>query len=367
MHVTRRPVAPFSRAILLAIMVSTVVAKSGVSIAQVSNEGQAQTRFQRGRDLFIARDFAGALVEFRAANQLLASPNTRLYVARCLRETGQVAEALVEFRRAAAEASDRAGSDPRYVSTRDAARTEGGALEPRVGQIHVRVIRAPAGTTIRIGDRPLADAAWNLPMPHDPGSVEVSASATGHIAFRRTVTIEAGRTTDVQVELPVDPNAPTAATDGANPNASSTVNGADAEPAGGRSSGTPRMVRVAEGGGVRWAGVVVSALGLGGLVTFGYFGSLAQNRYTDLQTACVLGPCIPELQSQVDEGERYGTIANVTLVVGIVAVGAGITMIAAGGPVSVERAAAHRRSAPASVWASAVRGGGSLLGVRGEF
>jgi tetratricopeptide (TPR) repeat protein len=86
--------------------------------AQAANEAAAQMRFQRGRDLFVANDFNGALTEFRAANQLVGSPNTRLYIARCLRGLNRLGDAYIEFQRAAAEAADRSVNEPRYAASR---------------------------------------------------------------------------------------------------------------------------------------------------------------------------------------------------------------------------------------------------------
>jgi hypothetical protein len=80
---------------------------SSVAFAQ-TQEGVARTRFNKGRDLFIAKQYEPALVEFRAAAELYESPNTRLYIGRCERELGHAASAYVELGRAATEAADRA-------------------------------------------------------------------------------------------------------------------------------------------------------------------------------------------------------------------------------------------------------------------
>ena len=91
---------------LVALLAVWLAAPTPAS-AQLSAAAEAQLRFSRGRQRFVAHDFAPALEEFRASRSLVNSPNTQLYIARCLRGLGRNAEALGEFQRAAAEAADR--------------------------------------------------------------------------------------------------------------------------------------------------------------------------------------------------------------------------------------------------------------------
>ncbi|MBK6535337.1 MAG: tetratricopeptide repeat protein [Deltaproteobacteria bacterium] len=76
------------------------------------NTAFAQQRFTRGTALYDARDFPQALVEFRASIELYGSPNTRLYLARCLRELGRLDESVPEFERAMRRPVTAPGSTP---------------------------------------------------------------------------------------------------------------------------------------------------------------------------------------------------------------------------------------------------------------
>jgi hypothetical protein len=345
----------------LAIVASGVAAPRAVHAqAAVSTEAQAQLRFARGRELFLARSYEQALAEFRAANALVASPNTRLYIARCLRELGRFAEAYVEFLRAAGEASDRATSEPRYAATRDTARTEASALTSRFGRLTVRVPHPPEGVSVTVGGAAVPSAGWDVPTPVDPGTVEIVATAPGRQAFRERVEVRAGQDVETTIELPIDPNAtvpvatpapaPLPAPEGRAPAPSVPV--------------PPRTERVVTGGGVRVAGFFVAGVGVAGAVGFGIFGTLAQNRYDDLRSYCG-GPCDPSLASQIDEGERYALLANVSLGVGIAGLVAGAVMIAVGGPTEQERPVATRTQ-PA-LWGAPLAGQGGVVGVRGAF
>src|SRR4051794_15796306 len=58
---------------------------------------QAQSRFIKGRDLYNAKKYDAALVELSASLDIVASPNTRLYVGRCLRDMGRLVAAYAEL------------------------------------------------------------------------------------------------------------------------------------------------------------------------------------------------------------------------------------------------------------------------------
>src|SRR6185369_2906113 len=98
-NLTPRPVFPVAITVATAIVVSiTVLADSAHAQSEsASVQAESQTRFSRGRDLFRSGSFEQALEEFRAANELVHSPNTRLYIARTLQQIGRFAEAYTEF------------------------------------------------------------------------------------------------------------------------------------------------------------------------------------------------------------------------------------------------------------------------------
>jgi hypothetical protein len=363
-----------SKWVLAACAAAMLAASEDAGAQVVGAESAAQLRFQRGRELFVAQDHRRALEEFRAANQLVASPNTRLYIARCLRELGQWAESFVEFQRAAAEAADRAQSEPRYGATRDAARQELEQVRPRIGSLTLRAPHAPDGLEVRVGDTLVSAATFDVAMPTNPGPLEIRATAPGRLPFRQQALVQAGASTELSVELRVDPSyVPPAARSASEPDPRSGESRAQGPS--GPSVSPPRLVRVSEGGGVRIGGFVVSALGLGGLGAFVGFGTLASSRFTDLATVCApMGGCGPELEGQLQEGIQYQTFANISLVAGGLVLVGGAVMIAAGGPhermVSAREARGRgSRTAPWSGWTAFVApgAGGASLRVAGAF
>ncbi|MDP3279007.1 MAG: hypothetical protein Q8Q09_27690 [Deltaproteobacteria bacterium] len=313
---------------LLALGATT--AHTTVALAQgqsAGSEAAALVRFQRGRDLYATHEYAAALLEFRAAHELVPSPNSRLYMARCLRDLNRPSEAFTEYYRAASEASDRAAREPRYAPTRDAARQELEAIRARVGYL---TLHGPATEVpqleVRVRNAPVASATFEVPLPTDPGTLTVTASAPGMLAFSQEISVIAGQTADVRIVLRPDPNARTQPTPPSTP-----PPGSNTPPAPVVVAPTVRMVPVREGGGARIAGVVVAAVGLGGLGAFVAFGSLAQSRFNDLRTVCGGMPCGSEWTAQIDEGAQYQTFANVGLVVGGLALVGGTVMILVGG------------------------------------
>jgi len=276
------------------------------------NTAFAQQRFTRGTTLYDARDFPRALEEFRASIELYGSPNTRLYLARCLRELGRLDEALPEFERAVREASDRAHLDPRYAQTRDAAQAELAQVEPRVGRLTLTVPDVPEGATIRVNQRVVPVAALGIAMPVMPGAVAIRIEAPGFEPEQRQAEVTAGHEATVGVALrrlpPVEAPA----------EASVLVRPAVDTP---RGRGPGRSLA--------WIGVGVGVAGLAG---FGAFYALASGRYDDLGARCGAGGCGTVAPSEVDEGRTFQTLTNISLGVGIAGAAAAVTLFALGRP-----------------------------------
>jgi hypothetical protein len=320
--------------------------------AQGAQDGAAQVRFQKGRELFLANDFAAALVEFRAANELLASPNTRLYIARCERELGHFASAYLEFQRAASEASDRAPSDPRYASTRDVARQEGAALEGKLGRLTVKAGEGAAHATITVGGKPLGAAALGVATPIDAGAVEIAATAPGMLPFKKTLEVKAGKTAELVVTLERDPNAVETP-----PPPPPPVGGEPPQP-------PPEATPEKSGGGVRIAGVVVLGVGVVGFVSFAALAASAKSTYDKLLAECG-GPCDTSYEPRIQSGETQQLAANVMLGVGIAGLVVGGVMVALGGPKSASASAPATSTALKPIFTPLA--GGGFLGVQRAF
>lgn len=295
---------------VLTLPLLAALALAAVPASAQDNTAFAQQRFTRGAGLYEQRSFAPALDEFRASLALYGSPNTRLYVARCLRELGRLDEALPEFERAMREAGDRASTDPRYAATRDAAQTEMLAIAPRVGRLTLTIPDAPAGVVVRVNDREIPREALGVAFPVMPGALRIVVESVEHETETRTTEVAAGREVTVGVVLRRRPRAVEGQTELQRP-----VVPVAPPP----SRGVSRNLA--------WIGFGVGAAGL---ISFAAFGAAAGGTFSDLQTRCGNAPCPPSEQGTVNQGRTFTTAANVSLGVGIAGVVAGVVLLIVG-------------------------------------
>ena len=164
----------------------------------------ALKKFDAGRKAYDSGAFEEALLDFQASYSLSASPNSRLFIARCYRALGKVASAYTAFRLASREAQDRlaATHEKRYAPTRDAASGEAAELEPKVPRL---TVVAPGGVpdrfAIKQNGEDLPRAAWGVAVETDPGTVTIEASGPRIVAFRKVLTLAEGA--EERVDVPV--------------------------------------------------------------------------------------------------------------------------------------------------------------------
>ena len=294
-----------------AILVAIALATAPLPSARAEQTGPyAQQRYERGQQLYDQKKYGDALIEFRASHELLASPNSRLFVARCLRELGRLDEAVIEYEETAREAAARTETDARYAATRDAAKGELATLQPKVGYVVVHAAELPADATVTIGARTLPAATLGLPVPVMPGEIVVALDVPGQVRSEKTVRVRAGERKEVTLVV-------------GDKRASSVVApvtlGAQGEAP--RPASTTRTVG--------WIALGAGAVGLAGFATFGL---LARSRYRLLQDECGDGPCAVDRGDELAAGRRWQTMANVSLVVGAIGVIGGAVLVIAGGP-----------------------------------
>jgi hypothetical protein len=295
----------------LSVVLAALVASSSIparadgvlpATATPVQREQAQARFARGKELLGKKQYEAALAEFRASHEIVASPNTRLELARCLRAMGKLVAAYAELGRAAVEAKELVGQDNRYQRAFDSASSERAEIEPQLGFATLTIQNATDDTKVIVGGEELRRAAWGEPTPIVAGDTEVAVETSGHATVKRTLTLAAGQKTSLAIDaLSGDP--------------------APAPPA-------PPVAPPAEGGAspLRVAAYVAGGVGVAGLATFTIAGLMAHSTYDDLNRACQGGPCPPDKTGEISSGKTQQTIANVGLIVGIAGVAAGVTL-----------------------------------------
>jgi hypothetical protein len=289
-HPTKRRSAVLLLTLALGALDATVAHAAGVSPAKATpvQREQAQARFMKGRSLYTTKKYDAALEELNASLDIVASPNTRLYIGRALRDMGRTVAAYVELGRAAVEAKELVQDDPRYEQTAESARQERAQLEPKLAFVEVQVTHPGAETTLRVGGDEVRRGGWAEPVPVKPGSVDVAVETPGHAPVMQTIDIRAGERKQVAIDAAAEAPAPAPA-----PALEPRI-----EP-----SATPlRPLAFAS------AGVAVA-----GLATFLVAGAMANGTYSDLERACGGGPCPPGHAGDVSAGKTQQTLANVGL------------------------------------------------------
>ena len=282
----------------------------------------AAKAFEQGRKLWEAKDPAGALPLFQQAADQSGSPNARLYVARCLRETGQLPRAYDEMARTVRDARELAEKDQRYVQTRDTAAAELALLEPKVAKIIVSLGSSLRGSSVSIGDAPIPGERLGGPVTVLPGTVRVVARENDGSVTEKTVTVKAGATVAVTLER------------------ASTAPGPRVVPTSPPPAVEPGPDDGAGFGVVRGVGIGVAALGVGGFVLFAVGTVQADDKLSTLEAECGGGPCTdPKYTDVIESGKTSEILAYTGLGVGIAGVVAGTLMMILGGPSEPEAAA----------------------------
>ena len=302
---------------------------------------QAQSRFLRGRELYGAGRFDAALAEFTASLDIVASPNTRLYVGRSLREMGRLVPAYVELGRAEIEARELTRDDPRYKKAAIAAAQERKELEPKLGFIDISIKRAAPTTTLKVAGDDVRRGGWSEPVPVLPGTAEVVVETPGHPPISRTVNVGAGQRESIAIDAEADtPDVAVVA---------SSSDDSAAEPADTSSSDRTTL---------RPYAYVAGGVALAGLATFTVFGLLSNGTHSDLEAECGPRACPPGHEDEIDAGRTQQTIANVGLVFAAIGAAAAVTLFVLSEP-------KKDGATPAATARVVTRG--SFLGLEGSF
>ncbi len=303
-----RPIALLRLSVAsLAIASASTALADGILPPEASpvQREQAQARFQRGKDLMAKKSYDEALGEFRASHDIVASPNARLEIARCLLAAGNLVAAYAEYGRTSIEAKELIAQDKRYQLAYDSATAERAELQPKLGFVTMTIQNPSDATRVVVGGEEIRRAAWEEPTPVMAGTTAIVVITPGHADVTRSVTLNAGASTSLAID------AQSGATDAPAPVAT-------AEP--------PPVVVQSKGVPLRTWAYVAGGVGVAGVATFALFGALAHSSYDDLQTACGSGACPPSKADEISSGKTKQTVANVGLAFGLVGLAAGTTL-----------------------------------------
>jgi hypothetical protein len=306
----------------------------------------AEALFEDARRMTAAGNYADACPKFADSQRLDPSAGTLLNLASCYEKAGRTATAWATYREAASAAN--ATGRTEYVTT---AQRHAEALAPHLARLTVTVTSPADGMRVMRDGSPVERSEWGIPIPIDPGSHTLEASAPGHKPWSGKVDVPANEA-QVSATVPVLEAAPVEATPppvvAPPPPAPAPVtgppSGADSEPG--------------RGNGQRILGIVVGAAGVVGLGLGGAFAVIAKNQYSTSLGNCQTGNpdlCNGTGVSQRNSARSDGNIASIAVSAGAAALVGGV-VIWLTAPRSTASASLHLAVAP-------TLGGGVLQGV----
>jgi hypothetical protein len=275
----------------------------------------AESLFLEGKRLLRVGELAEACPKLAESQRLDPAPGTLLALALCHERQNKIASAWAEYKQALAMAQQRGQRDRERAASERIA-----ALEPTLPRLLVLVPAASRvdGVEIRLDGVALAQAAWNTPLPVDPGEHEIEVVAPGHRPHRVALRL-AINTPPHEISVPpLDPLPAAPAASSAPPVVTSAPPPAEPPPAplslpsSAPASGRFRPLVYGLGGGSALALGVAAALG-------GY----AWSRSSDARDRCPTSRCDdPQALSSNRSADRAATGANVAFGVGLVSLGA---------------------------------------------
>jgi hypothetical protein len=306
-HATRR-----GRCTRVALAAMLVVKATMAQPAPVSNDAaNAESLFSEAKQLMSSGDYLTACPKLAESYRLDPGTGTLTALAVCHQHVGKTATAWNEFVEVAASAQRQGRADREAF-----ARQNISALEPLLSRLTIHVPPETAllpNLQVRRDSVVVAQPAWGLPVPVDPGDHVIEATATDRQPWSQHVTVDANADKKEIVITPLDqlekpaPQAPVV-------EAPTPIKVTPAETPMDHVSPFPtRTVGLAVGG----AGIVSLALGA-------YFGATAISKSNDAKGRCPMPTCSDSgAVAENNDAKSDAVISNITVIAGVAALGAG--------------------------------------------
>ncbi|XXT25351.1 hypothetical protein WME94_27865 [Sorangium sp. So ce429] len=180
---------------LCAIGVGLTTAIAGGRAARAEDKAGAVALFREAGALIDAGQPSRACPRYEESLRLYDSVNTRYFLADCYERVGKMASAWAQFLEVAARV--RASGDRAKEAK---ARERAAAVRPKVSLLTVVVEAASTpGLEVKRDGTPVGPGQWGVPMPVDPGTHAVAASAPGKRTWTARVEVGPGGATSTLV------------------------------------------------------------------------------------------------------------------------------------------------------------------------
>ena len=164
-------------------------AEAGKNMTAKQKRDAARKHYGAGKDKLDAKDYAGALVEFQAANALIPSPQAQEKIANCYDGMNDVSNAIKAYESFIEQAKDK----PKLAGDVENAKKRIEALKN--APIPVKVVSDPASAQVEV-DGEAQMGVTPLEIKLTPGVHKVKVTAPGFEAIEKEVEVKAGQ--DVQ-------------------------------------------------------------------------------------------------------------------------------------------------------------------------
>lgn len=311
-----------------------VLSSTGTARAQANDAAAAQALFNEGKRLMAAGEYAAACPKFAESQRLDPGIGTMLWLADCHAKNGRNASAWALF--AEAEALAAKQGDKRV----SVAREEAKKLEPKLSKlvIDTTAVASVPDLEIKRDGVVLGKPLWGGPIPTDPGSHHITASAPDKKTWEGSVTVprDGGTATIAIPSLADAPRPPPA------PAAAEGPLGPRADPARGR---TQRVL-----------GIALVGLGVAGAAVGSYFGLQVSSKKDESDRHCSGNDCDPTGYELRKDALTAATVSDVSFIAaGAALVGGAVLYLTAPKPVK------------ASVGAAPLPSGGAAALVQATF
>jgi hypothetical protein len=259
----------------------------------------ATTAFQDGKKLFEQKKFPQALEKFRQSYDLVNSPNSHIFIARCQLGMGNGKDAFRTFQAVVTEADARSKAEPKYNQTRDSARSELNELSATIGVVTLNVHATDPGAKVTMNGTPVGREDWGKDIPVDPGPADVVLDIPGQPVSTQHITVVKGQ----RLAIDVSPAAP-------------TVVVPPTLPPEHHAHGKPPFLPV---------GIAFAAVGVVGMAMFAAGGALSTSDFNTLKTNCPTGRCTDTTNNSIiSRGKTEQLVGNVGLGIGCVGLAASV-------------------------------------------
>jgi hypothetical protein len=269
---------------------------------------EAEALFQDGLRHMDAKDYAAACPLFEKSQALEPSVGSLYQLGDCYLSLGRTASAWGSFR-AAADAAAAQKDDVRAK----AARSRAEALSDRLVHVLVVVAQEAPGLVVTIRDQPVPPSSWGSPLPVDPGTFSVRATAPRKRAFEIPLTLR-GEGTTQKVTIPLLQDEAEDA-----PPPTSPAPPAASQPGPQQAGVAPPAVDIPTAKANGWQrplALVVGGLGVVGLGVGSYFGLRSLSKHDDAATHCGASTCDAQGYDANKDALSSGTTSTVAFLVG---------------------------------------------------